>query len=176
MGLEPDGKGFGKVFGGMALRIPVAQMMHIASTGRAHLITVGIRLTRWPEHLAPGTPVAQAVGRIDGMAGLVTQYAPQPVGIAAFDLFHLMTLKLHQAWMSQIKRHRDTRYAVGREPFFGQPHVRPQADAAPLQLVIDVLQPALQRRARQLQLQIAKAQLQQLLVRQAHPRVTLAGS
>ena len=51
--------------------------------------------------------------------------------------------------------------------------MRPEADAAPLQFVIDAMQPPFQGRTRQLQLQVTEAQLQQLLVRQLHPSVTL---
>ena len=77
------------------------------------------------------------------MAGFVTQDAQQPVSIAALDLVHHLALEPLESRVREVERDCDPRYAVGREPLFRQPHVRPEPDAAPLQLAVDALQPLL---------------------------------
>jgi hypothetical protein len=41
-----------------------------------------------------------------------------------------------EARMRQIERNRDARNAVGRKPFFGEPHVRTESDLAFIEFAI----------------------------------------
>jgi hypothetical protein len=86
------------------------------------VLWVGLR--RVAEQLLASPPAAQAVGVLDGVAGLVAQDAHAPLGRAALDLAHLAALELRQPRVGEIERNGDARHAVGRVPFVGQPEVR----------------------------------------------------
>ena len=73
--LEPDRKGFGKVFAGMRLRVPLAEVLHVAAAAGTRSIGIRIRQRGRAEDFAPALAAAQAISRVDGMAGFVTQDA-----------------------------------------------------------------------------------------------------
>ena len=83
-----------------------------------------------PNVRAPLLAPAQPISVVERVADLVSQDARQPVRVAALDLAHEAPLQPLQARMRHVERHRDAGYAVRREPFLGQPHMRPEADAA----------------------------------------------
>ena len=69
-----------------------------------------------------------------------------------------------------VERHREPGHAVGREPLLRQPDVRLEADPALLEVPLDLLDVALDDGAAQLQPEVAEAEAEQLLVREARPR------
>jgi hypothetical protein len=79
---------------------------------------------------------------------------------SALDLEHLSALKPHKARMSKIERNGKTWHAVGREPFLGNPYVRPKAEAPYLHFGIETLDPVLERRSPDSDRQIAKPQIE----------------
>ena len=154
----------------MALRVPFAQMLHVVAACRARSIARAIRSRGRPEQCAPVGAPSQPVRGIKGVAGLVPQNAHEPVDVAAFDLARHLALQAHEPRVRQIERHGDTRHAVGGKPFLSKPDMRAKANAALVELAVEAIDVPLERRAMQVQLQIAHAQSQQLLIVQARPR------
>src|SRR5215510_13490016 len=74
---------------------------------------------------------------VERMAGFVTQDAHALDVRAAFDFAHELTLELHQTRVGQVKRNREPRHAVRREPFSRKPHVRLEANTAIVQLTVE---------------------------------------
>src|SRR2546421_12313781 len=93
---------------------------------------------------------------------------------AAFDLQHLLALELHQPRMRQIKRNRNARHTIGREPLAGEPDVRLEANAAQVQLIVETFDLRLEERPSDLNRQITNAHVEQLLVRQTMPGKAVA--
>src|SRR5439155_13177607 len=86
--------------------------------------------------------------------------------------FHVddhLALEPHQAGMGQIKRNGDARRDVGAEPFVGDPGMRPDAQSAPAELVVEIGEPLLEPRPFDGDLEILEAKLQQLVVGQRGP-------
>jgi len=54
----------------------------------------------------------------------MAQNAHQPARIATLHGAHDASLELFEPRVRQIKRHRDTRHAVGREPLLAEPYMR----------------------------------------------------
>jgi hypothetical protein len=104
------------------------------------------------------------------MPCLVPQDAHEPIDVAALDLTRHLALQAHQAGVRQIEWHRDARHTVGRKPFLRQPDVGPEPNAALIELAVEPIDVALERRAVQIELQVAHAQPQQLFIAQARPR------
>ncbi len=75
--------------------------------------------------------------------------------------------------MREIERHGDTRHAVRGKPFLGKPHVRAEVNAALFELDVKARDPPPQGGTLDAQLQIAKPQVQQLLVGKTSPRQRL---
>ena len=70
------------------------------------------------------------------------------LGIAAFDFEHLRELELRQARMREVEGDGDAGHAVGREPLVGQPVVRPEREAARVELGVDLRDALLELGAR----------------------------
>src|SRR5262249_21198489 len=87
----------------------------------------------------------------------------------ALHLDDHLALKPHEPRMRQIERKGDSRRAVGAEPFLGDPSMRPHAQPALLELVVQIREPALQPRAFEREPQVLEPQLQQFLVGQPGP-------
>ena len=112
---------------------------------------------------------AKAVGVVDGVSGLVAENHQARFGVAAFDLQHLGGLEPGQPRMRQIERDGDARHIVGREPFIGEPVVRPERQPARLELGGDLGNPLFELGAFDGDAEIAQPDLQQLLVRPGRP-------
>jgi hypothetical protein len=110
---QPDGKGLGKILGRMALRIPVAQVLHMVAARRPRAIGGAIGFGCRPEQRTPVGPAPQTVGGIDRMSGFVSQDTHQPVDVAALDLVRHLALQAHQPRVGEIKRHGDAWHPVG---------------------------------------------------------------
>ena len=88
---------------------------------------------------------------------------------AAFDFEHLLALEFHQARMGQVKRNRNAGHAVRREPLFGQPDVRLEANAAFVEFTVETFDVRLEEGVLDLDGQIANPHVEQMLVSQTVP-------
>ena len=81
----------------------------------------------------------------EGIVDRVSRFMPQNTHAfafpSAFDFKHLRTFQLHQPGMRQIKWNRETRDAIGREPFLGKPHVRAKVERLGRELAIKPFEP-----------------------------------
>src|SRR6266581_108159 len=160
---QPDSKALGKVFRRVRLRIPRPQMQNVVATPWFWLVKVRILFREGTIQLAPAPLEMQAKSRVERVARFMTQNAQAFRIGAAFDLEHLFAFKLHQARMCEVERNSDAGNAVGREPFFRQPDVRLEANAAGVQLVVETFDMRLEERSSDLDRQIADAHVEQLL-------------
>src|SRR6185312_4950013 len=170
--LQPHREGLREVFRRMRLRVPLAEVMHVAAAARPGAIPMGIRQRCRPEHVTPALATPQAIGIVERVPGLVTQDAHEPTGIAAFRLAHDAALQAFEPRVREIERHGDAGHAIGREPFFRKPHVRTELDAPILELRIQAAHAPRERRALERELEIAEAQLEEFLIREPRPRPT----
>jgi len=81
----------------------------------------------------------------EGIVNRVSRFMPQNAHAftfpSAFHFKHLRTFQLHQPGVRQIKWNRETRDAVGREPFLGKPDVRAKVERSGRQLAIELFEP-----------------------------------
>src|SRR5438105_14389644 len=70
------------------------------------------------------------------MAGLVPEDAHAPLRGAAFDLEHLVELKLGQSWMEQLEGNGDPGNRVRGEPLIRQPDMRSKEKVLGFQLAL----------------------------------------
>ena len=103
------------------------------------------------------------------MAGLVPQDPQARLGIAAFDLEHLRELELREPRMREVERDGDAGDAVRREPLVRQPVVRPERQAARVELGVELRDARLELGALDGQPEIAHPDLEQLLVAERRP-------
>src|SRR5262245_11187493 len=96
----------------MRLRIPLAEMMHVAPTARPRAIAMRIWERGRAEHIAPNFAPAQAIRVVERMTGFVTEDAHHAARVAAFGFAHDPPFEPFEAWVREIERHRDTGYAV----------------------------------------------------------------
>src|SRR5688572_8131530 len=66
--LEPHREGFGEILAGMRLRVPLAEVLHVATAAGPRTIRVRIRQRRRTEHFTPALAPAQTVGRVERVA------------------------------------------------------------------------------------------------------------
>jgi hypothetical protein len=79
-------------------------------------------------------------------------------------------LEALQPRMGEIKRDGDARHAIGREPFVGEPEMRPEAlEAARVQLLLQFGQALGEHAVFDRDAQLAHPQIEQLLVRPVFP-------
>ena len=148
----------------MALRVPVVEVLDEALAVRLRRVVLGIRRRRRAEEAPPRRPAPELVRVVDGVAGLVAQDAQARLRVAAFDLEHLRQLELRQPRVREIERNGDAGHAVRREPLVGQPVVRPERQAARVELGVDLRDALLELGALDREAEIAQAHLEQLLV------------
>ena len=154
----------------MRLRVPLAEVLHVTAAAGARPVRVGIRQRSGAEDLAPALAAAKTIGGVDGVTRFVAQDAHRAFGAAAFDVAHHAALEPLEARMREIERHGDAGHAVGRKPFFRQPHVRTKTDLALVELAIQAAHAFGHGRTFDLEFQIAEAQAQQLFIGHARPR------
>src|SRR3984957_4951602 len=99
----------------------------------------------------------------------MAQDAHQPIAVAALHFAHEAAFDAHQPPVGEVERNRDSRYAVGREPFLRKPAMRAKADPALLQFAVQALDGILEIRAPDRELQVAETQAQQLVVAEGLP-------
>lgn len=161
---QPNGKCFGEIFIGMALRVPRPQMHDKAFAVRFKRIVIGVRDRRFAEELLTPWTAAGREGILDGMTRFVPKDAHAPVRIAALDFEHLIQLKFRQTRVREIKRDGNAGDTIGGEPFIREPEVRSKAQPAFIELSMELRDALLKRAAFKLEMQVAEAKIEQLLV------------
>ena len=66
--------------------------------------------------------------------------------------------------MSQVKRNRKARYAIGCEPFFGQPHMGTEVERSRLEFAIKLFDALFQLSSADADRQVAEPDIEQLPV------------
>jgi hypothetical protein len=102
------------------------------------------------------------------MPGLVTEDLQARFLVAALDLEHLRQLELGQPWVEQIEGDSDARNTVRAEPLIGDPVMRAR-EPTRSQLAVDTLDPLLKLAPLDVQIEIAQADVEQLLVGERGP-------
>ena len=105
----------------------------------------------------------------------MAQNPHQPVAVAALHLPHEAPLDAHEAPVRQVKWDGDPRYSIGGKPLLRQPAMRPEAYSARVELAVQAFNGFLQFRIVDDQLQVAKAQAEQLVVGQGFPGIARLG-
>src|SRR5690606_34837393 len=136
---EPDGEGFGEVLVGMALRVPAAQVLHVPLARRVRAVGFRILRARAAEEPLPLTAAMQLVAVLDGVAALVAHDLHALVVRPALNLDELALLEPHEAGMQEIEGHGEAAHAAGREPLVAHPDVRLEADAARVELSVQLV-------------------------------------
>ena len=126
------------------------------------------RASRGCRTAGASSAAAELVGVVDRVADLVAQDLQARSAIAAFHFEHLRQLELFEPRVRKVERDRDAGHAVRRKPLVGQPVMRPEPDAARLELAVDK-RCALRAGALDAQAEIAHADLEQLLVAERRP-------
>src|SRR2546422_1064292 len=139
-------------------------MQNVVATPGFWLVKVRIPLREGTKQLAPAPLEVHPKRCIERVARFMTQDTHTFRIRAPFDLEHLFAFKLHQARMCEVERNGDAGNAIGREPFFRQPDVRLEANAAGVELVVETFDMRLEERSSDLDRQIADALVEQLLV------------
>src|ERR1051325_4066705 len=121
----------------MRLRVPGVEVQNISAAVGFGLVRGRIFLRERSEQANPAPLEVQSKSVVDGVARFMPEDAHAFDVGAAFDFAHELALDLHQAGMREIKRDGKARYAVRREPFGRQPHVRLKANAAIIQLAVE---------------------------------------
>ena len=127
-------------------------------------VVLRILQVRRSEDLLAPAPLAQFVRVVDCVARFVPQDLHAPFGRAPFDLEHLRLFEFLEPRVGEVEGNRDAGHAVGREPFVRQPEVRPEAEAAHLQVAIEFLDARLERAAFDRHAKLRHAQLEQFIV------------
>jgi hypothetical protein len=99
----------------------------------------------------------------------MTQDAEAPVRCASFDLEHLALLEPRESWVRQVKGDGDAWNAVRREPLIRQPVVRAEPESPRREFVVQLLELRLEEAPLDRQLEVAKTQIEQFLVRPGGP-------
>src|SRR5687768_3879118 len=109
-------------------------MMHIPAAAGPGPVAMRIRKRRRTEHFTPALAPPQPISIVQGVARFVAQNTHQPARIAAFSLTHDAPFQTLEARMRQIERHGNARNAVWGKPFFGEPGMGLETDAAACKL------------------------------------------
>ena len=171
---QPHREGLGEILVRMALRVPEPQVLDEIPARRIGPVIGRIASRRWAEQLLPAAAAMELIGVLDHMAGFVAEDAHAFGPGAALDVEDDLLFELHQARMRKIERKGDAGRRVGAEPLAGNPRVGLHPDVALGKLLVQRLQAVLEPGALQRQLEITKAQLEQLIVRQVGPGKCLA--
>src|SRR5262245_47998793 len=108
---------------------------------------------------------------IDGVHGLMAQYAHAPFVLAALDFEHLRFLEPLEPRMREIERDGDRRTAVRGEPFVGEIEVQRESKTASVELGPQLIDARRQGAAKR-QAEIRQTNVEELLVSQFWPVVT----
>src|SRR5262249_30358244 len=114
----------------MRLRVPGVEIQNITAAVWFWFVRRRIFLRERSQCAQPLSLEMKPKGIVERMPRFVPQN-PHAFDLgAAFDFANEFALKLHQARVRQVKRNREPRYAVRREPFGRQPHMRLETNAA----------------------------------------------
>ncbi len=126
-GREPDGKGLGKIFVRMTLRVPIIEMHDVAATKRPRMVDIGRLLARGPaKGLLPFFLSRQLVGVTVGVGGFVPDESHEPLSGSALHFEHHRFLQRAQPIVHQKKRNENCRDADRNKPFVADVTRRPQ--------------------------------------------------
>ena len=114
---EPDGKGFGKVFVRMLLRIPPGHVANELPRERDGAVIVAIGAAKRAEEIAPLRRFVELVRVIECVPGLVAHVHHDFARV--FQVVHL-ALKPGQVRVGEIERNADDGLARGTSPFIGE--------------------------------------------------------
>ncbi len=110
------------------------------------------------------------------MPELVPQQPQPPQPVAAFDFAHHAALEAQQARMRDEERNRDARHAVRRKPFFGEPDVRLEANAAPFERFAEAQRFRVHWAVYEREAEIAEAHAKQRRVVESFPSMEMRAS
>lgn len=88
-GFEPDGEGFGEVFGGVGLGVPHVQVEDVTFGVGFWGVDLGVFHGLWAEDFAVAFAAMEAIGGVESVAGFVAKDAQAGGFGAAFDFEHL---------------------------------------------------------------------------------------
>ena len=164
IGREPDRDGFGEVFFGMALSVVALEVAHEAAAVGARAKAFGIFQRSRAKELLPAFVFFQKIGVIEHVAHLMAQKTQTPGLRAAFDFHHHFFFEFFEPRVREIKRNGDGGRSFGTEPFVAEITDRLERNLLGGQLRIEFLDARFELGAGNLELEIADAGLQELLV------------
>ena len=91
--------------------------------------------------------LVEAIGIVEGMSGFVAQIAQDLVVGFRLDAFHQFILESAQPLIGKVEGDADRRDAIRTAPFVREIHLRPQVNAAALELAIELMDQLLQMRS-----------------------------
>src|SRR5262249_44696255 len=158
-------EGLGEIFIRMALRIPESQMLDIILAGWVWPVIGRITDRRWTEQLLPAPTPLQLIGVLYDMPGFVPEDAHAFLRGSALDFRHHLSLQPHQAGMGEIERDGYARRGLRAEPFVRDPGVRPDAQSALIEFLMEIVETSLEPGSRDGNPEVLEAQLEQPLIR-----------
>src|SRR5918996_5102073 len=167
VGREPNRDGFGKIFLGMALRIPALEVAHESLAIGSGAKTFRVFERRRAEYFLPAAILFEEKGMIQHMAHLMAQQPHAPGLGAPFRFQHHFFFEFLEAWMREVKRNRDSCGSFGAKPLITQIAEWPEGNSFRRELPVEILNPCFKFGSGNLELQVANADLQKLLVAQA---------
>ena len=167
---EPDGEGFGEVFVGMALSVPVIQMHDVRAAEGARPIELRSFFGRSAaKNALPFAFFIKLIGVEVSVGGFVAHQAHEPIGSFAFDFENHFAFEFAQAFVGEEKRDEDRRNANRHEPFVADVAGRLKGQAFLRKLLVKLLDERLEFRAFELEAELRDAFFQQLFVCKIHP-------
>ena len=149
---QPDREGLGKVFVGMLLRVPAFHVAHELARERDGFVVVAVRPPERPKLIAPFFGLVQRVRVIESVTGLMAQVHHDLPRI--FNVVHLRFEAL-QFGVGQVERDSDDGLHVRAAPFIGEIALGTEPmQPLGVQLVVELLDEALEGRAFQLQAEL----------------------
>ena len=86
----------------------------------------------------------QLISVLNRVAGLVPHDSRELITRAPFDIEHLTPLESNEPRMREIEGNRETRHALRRKPFLGEPDVRANTKSAALERLVERIYARLQ--------------------------------
>ena len=98
-GFKPHGEGFGKVFNGMALGVPVVEVEDETLAAWFGFVGFGIWNRSAAKRLLPFALAMEPKRILNSVSGLMPHELHAPGQIATFYFKHLLAFKFGQSWM-----------------------------------------------------------------------------
>ena len=136
-----------------------------------------IRLAERSEAFAPAAAAVESIGVVERVRGFMAQQTHARRDAAALGVADAVALESQQARVREIERDREAGGSVRREPARRVPRVGTEArDAFAREVAIEPREQRLEARARDLQAQVAQAQVEQFLVGKIGPERATRGA